>query len=104
MTFDILLIKQAENGYIARPVLWPESVVYGPTEKDALDGIPGLIRDLFSRTQFVQIELDVPERQVENPWLVKAGMFANDPTWDDFLNAMADYRQQLNAEAVSEPA
>ena len=43
MTFDVMLIKQAEIGYIARPVLWPESVAYGPTEKDALDGIRGLI-------------------------------------------------------------
>lgn len=104
MIFDVMLIKETENGYIARPVLWPESAVYGPTEKDVLDRIRGLIRDLSTRTQFLQIELDVPVRQIENPWSIKAGMFANDPTWEDFLNAMADYRRQQNIETVSESA
>lgn len=104
MTFDVILLQQAENGYVARPVLWPDSVVHGATEQEALERVRALIRDLLIRTQFVQVEVDVPEHQVDNPWLAKAGMFADDPTWDDFLKAMADYRQQLEAEQVSELA
>jgi hypothetical protein len=46
----------------------------------------------------VQVEVDVPGDQVDNPWLARAGMFAHDPTWDDFLKAMADYRRQLDDE------
>jgi hypothetical protein len=98
MIFDVILLRQTDNGYLARPALWPDSVVYGATEQEALDRVRALIWDLLSRTQFVQVEVDVPEQQVDNPWFVKAGMFAHDPTWDDFLQALADYRRQLDEE------
>ena len=92
MTFDVIVLQQVDNGYSARPVLWPDSVAHGTTEQEALDRVRTLIRDLLSRTRFVQVELDVSEHQFGNPWLTKAGMFADDPTWDDFLKAIADYR------------
>lgn len=98
MTFDVILFKQAGNGYVARPAFWPDEAAYGATEQEALDSVRKLIRDLLNRTRFVQVEVDVPVEDVENPWLAKAGMFANDPTWDSFLKAMADYRQQLDEE------
>ncbi|MCI0485750.1 MAG: hypothetical protein L0229_04030 [Blastocatellia bacterium] len=104
MTFDVILLKQADNGYIARPVLWPDSAVEGTTEQEALDRVRDLIRDLLGRTQLVQVEVDVPESQTDNPWLARAGWFANDPTWDDFLQAMADYRRQLDDEQATESA
>lgn len=104
MTFDVILFKQADNGYIARPAFWPDQVAHGATEQEALVSVRDLIRDLLSRTQFVQVEVEVPVQQVKNPWLAKAGMFANDPTWDSFLKIMSDYRQQLDDEQVVEPA
>lgn len=93
MTFDVVLQKQADDGYVARPVLWPDSAAHGTTEQEALDRVRALIRDLLSRSQFVQVEVDVSDREVEHPWLAKAGMFSDDPTWDDFLETMADYRR-----------
>lgn len=100
MTFDVILFKQGDDGYVARPVLWPDSAVHGATEQEALDRVRALIRDLLSRTQFVQVEVDVPERGVSHPWLAKAGTFADDPTWNVFLKAMADYRCQLDSERL----
>lgn len=102
MTFDVILLKQADDDYIARPVLWPDSAAQGTTEKEALERVRVLIRELSSRTQVVQVEVEVPEHEANNPWLAKAGMFANDPTWDDFLKEMADYRRQLDDERTSE--
>ena len=78
MTFDVILLKQAENGYVARPVLWPDSVVHGATEQEARDRVRALIRDLLNRTQFGKVELDIPEQQVDNARLDKAGMFAGE--------------------------
>ncbi len=104
MTFDVIVLQQVDNGYSARPVLWPDSVAHGTTEQEALDRVRTLIRDLLSRTRFVQVELDVSGHQSGNPWLAKAGMFADDPTWDDFLKAMADYRRQLIEEQTPELA
>ena len=104
MTFDVILLKQADNGYLARPVLWPDSSVQGATEQEALDRVQALIRDLLNRTRLVQVEVDVTEHPADHPWLAKAGLFADDPTWDDFLQQMADYRQQLDEAQIVEPA
>ena len=76
MTFDVILFKQPGNGYVARPAFWPDEAAYGSTEQEALAGVQALIQDLLSRTQYVQVEVDVPVEATENPWLTKAGMFA----------------------------
>jgi hypothetical protein len=39
---------------------------------------------------------DAPEEKVGNPWTAEAGMFSDDATWEDFQQAMADYRRQLD--------
>ncbi len=96
MTFGVILLKQANNGYVARPVLWPDVEAQGTTEQEALDRVRALIRNLLSEARLVQVEVDVPEEKVENPWIAKAGIFADDPTWEDFQKAMADYRHQVD--------
>lgn len=102
MTFDVILVKEANNGYIARPILWPESAVHGETEQEALNRVRALIRDLLNRTKFVQVQIDISKDQVDNPWLTKAGIFAEDPTWDDFLQEIAEYRRELNGKQSTE--
>ncbi|GIK55954.1 MAG: hypothetical protein HND44_14225 [Chloroflexi bacterium] len=103
MTFDVILQKRMNDGYTARPLLWPDSTVYGTTEQEALERVRALIRDLLEQTQFVQVDIETSETQKDNPWIAKAGMFADDPTWDDFLQAMTDYRRQLDEEQAAEP-
>ena len=61
MTFDVILLRQMCNGYSARPVLWPDFVVHGATEQEALDRVRALIRDLLSWTRWVRVELGVSE-------------------------------------------
>ncbi len=102
MTFDVILSKQADEYYIARPLFWPDTVAHGATEQEALANVRVLIQNLFNQTQVVQVEVDVPENQTSNPWLAKAGTFANDPTWEEFLKATADHRQQIDSEQTSE--
>ena len=102
MTFDVVLLKQPENGYIARPLLWPDVAARGATEEEALERVRSLIRDLLMRTQIVQVEVNALDDQTENPWITKAGLFADDPDWDEFLEEMALYRGELDAHEALE--
>jgi hypothetical protein len=47
-------------------------------------------------TRIVQVEVEMPEEKAVNPWLATAGIFADDPTWEDFLQRMAEYRRHLD--------
>ncbi|MBE2232297.1 MAG: hypothetical protein IAE85_02280 [Anaerolinea sp.] len=98
MTFDVILLKQTGNGYLARPLLWPDKVVHGNTKQEALDGVRELIRSLIGQTQFVKVDVDLPEQSNDHFWLAKAGLFADDPSWDDFLTSMSEYRRHLDEE------
>jgi len=85
-------------------VFWPDAVAHGATEQEALHGVRALIHSLLAQTQLVQVEIDEPQEQTGNPWLDKAGVFAADPTWDSFREAMSNYRQQVdNPQAVELP-
>ncbi len=79
-------------------MLWPDSSAHGTTEQEALPRVRTLIQDLSRRTRLVRVDVDVAKNEADNPWLAKAGSFADDPTWDDFLQSMADYRRSLDAE------
>lgn len=102
MTFDVILLKQPNDGYVARSVLLPEVMAQATTEQDALEQIKTLILKQLSEVRVVKVEVDVPGQATENPWITKAGIFADDPTWDDFQKAMADHRQQVD-EDPNEP-
>ena len=75
---------------------WPDVVAQGATEQEALDRVRTLIRDLLSAARLAQAEVDAPEEKVVNPRVAKAGMFADDVTWEDFQQAMADYLRQVD--------
>jgi predicted RNase H-like HicB family nuclease len=92
MIFDVILLKEANNGYVARPILWPDVMAQGATEQEALDQVQNLIRSQLGEARLVQIRVDVPEEKSKNPWIAKAGAFADDPTWEDFLQEINNYR------------
>jgi hypothetical protein len=53
--------------------------------------------------ELVTIEVDQHTSPQEiDPWLKHMGIFASDPTFDDFLAEVAAYRQQVNEQEMSE--
>src|SRR5262245_30557241 len=96
MVFDVILLKEANNGHLARPLMWPNVVAQGATEQEALDRVKKLIRDTFSAARLAQVEVGAPEEKVVHPWVENAGLFADDATWEDFQQAIADYRRQVD--------
>jgi predicted RNase H-like HicB family nuclease len=98
MTFDVVLLKQPNNGYVAKPVLWPEAVAHGDTEQQALQQVELLIQELMQEARLVKVDVAIPEEKTGNPWIAKTGWFANDPAWDEFQAAIAEHRRQIDKE------
>lgn len=38
------------------------------------------------------------EAETKHPWMEFAGMFKDDPYWDEFQEAIAEYRREVDAE------
>jgi predicted RNase H-like HicB family nuclease len=68
----------------------------GATREEALDRVRNQIRaKLADGSEVVSVAVNEPE----NPWLKLAGVHQNDPHYQDYLNAVADYRQQIESDA-----
>lgn len=95
MTYDVILRKK-QNKYIARVREWPEVVIEEETREAALTRIKQhLIAYLSQAPEVISIELE-PVEVAEHPWLQFAGMWADDPTWDDFITEVAAHRQEMD--------
>jgi predicted RNase H-like HicB family nuclease len=81
--YDILLTKRPGNGYIARPVLWPEVVAAGADEAEALAAIHEALAEFLANSRIVQIEVPGPQEATADPWLRFAGMWSGvaDAQW-----------------------
>lgn len=106
MKYDILLTKVDGNGYVARPVQWPEVMATGVDEADALAGVHSALAEFLANSRIVQIELPTPEQPAEDPWLRFAGMWADipDEQWIQFQTAIADTRHAIDQpQEISHP-
>lgn len=99
MTYDVILRKK-QNKYIARVREWPEVVIEEETREAALAQIKQQLMAYLSQApEVIPIELEA-STSAEHPWLRFAGMWADDPTWDDFVAEVAAHRQEMDAADV----
>jgi predicted RNase H-like HicB family nuclease len=98
MEYAVLLTKQPDNGYIARSLLLPDIVVSGVNEAEALTQMRIALSDVHRQSRVVQISIPTPDETETNPWLRVAGVFANDPTWDEFQAEIAANRRLIDAQ------
>jgi hypothetical protein len=64
----------------------------GPSQDEALSRLRDAIR-LKLAAGSILVPLDVPPAE-ENPWVKYAGMFRDDPLFDDWVEAMAENRRR----------
>jgi predicted RNase H-like HicB family nuclease len=99
MTYDVILRKKHDK-YIARVREWPEVVIEEDSREAAITQIKEQLSAYLSQPyEVIQIDLE-PIGTAEHPWLQFAGMWADDPTWDDFMDEVAAYRQRGDAADV----
>lgn len=93
MQIPVVVERVIGNGFRARsadPVALSAS---GPTRDDALAKLRAKIQTRLKKgAELVNLDLDAPT----NPWLEFAGMFKDDPYFDDWQKAIAKHRQELD--------
>lgn len=106
MQYEILLTKNPQNGYTARPFALPELTVAADNEAEALALVRQAIADLQQNSHIVQIDVPSPGTVSPNdPWQPFFGMWADDPDWEQFQAEVAAFRLQVDQsdEFVVEP-
>lgn len=92
MQIPVLVERVKGNGYRARATEPFALSGRGATRAEALAKLRVKVEArLKNGTELVGLEVGTPP----NPWLEFAGMFKDDPWIDDWVQSMAEYRQQV---------
>lgn len=97
MTYEVILRKK-DNKYIARVRDWPELIIEENTREAAISQIKEQLVEYLSHPPEV-VHIDLKTTAETNPWLKFAGMWVDDPTWEDFLAEVEAYRRQVDQAA-----
>jgi predicted RNase H-like HicB family nuclease len=92
MTYQVFLQQTADNRYKAVPLVFPDCVAVGKTREEALANLRAMLNARLSQGEIVTVEVGEPE----HPWLKGAGLFKDDPTYDEFLDEIEAYRREVD--------
>jgi len=98
MTVNVLVQTSPEKGYAATVLGWPDLVVTAPTKEETLEKIKAELTHRLAQGEIISLDLDIEPKNGEDPWMKFAGMWENDPTFDDFLAEIKTYREELDKE------
>lgn len=96
MQYQVFVQNPTAQHFVASVVGIPNVSVEGTTEAEAIAKLQTALKAQLAIGKFVTIEVDVtPPHQIteDSP----AGIFANDPTFDDWMEKLATIRQEANA-------
>ncbi|MFO1420954.1 MAG: hypothetical protein U1F59_08495 [Candidatus Competibacteraceae bacterium] len=93
MKIDVILSKRGDH-YLAQVSNLPRIRVKEASREAALKGVAQRLRDYFAQVELVRLDFD--ETQTDSTLLEQFGSFSADPTFDDWLEEIAAYRQERN--------
>ena len=96
MTYNAVVESDRGKSYRATVLGWPDCTVAGATREEALAKLREAVRQRLTEVEIVPLEIDLPENA--NPWVRFAGMFENDPLFDEVVKEMEADRRELDAE------
>lgn len=99
MTYYIVVENGEQGRYTARALGWPETTVQGATRQEVLTRIRQLISARLQRVEIVPMEIEAPFP--EHPWMKFAGIFQDDPLFEQVTKNIEEYRRELDQEYVT---
>ncbi|BAY13702.1 type II toxin-antitoxin system HicB family antitoxin [Calothrix sp. NIES-2098] len=91
-----VLVEAKEGGYQATVWGLPDCQVFAPTREEALYNLHELVNNRLQNVEIIVQEIEAPK--TEHPWMKFAGMFKDDPMFDEVLAYIDEYRRELDAE------
>lgn len=92
MTCRVFLEQTAADHYKATPLAFSDCMAVRKTRDEALSNLTAMVNARLSQGEMVTVEIDARE----HPWLKGAGMFKDDPSYEDFLAEIEGHRRQVD--------
>ncbi|MEH2276028.1 MAG: hypothetical protein V7K40_14880 [Nostoc sp.] len=96
LTYDVLIENQPDGTVKATLLSLPDCQGLGNTETEAIEKLSQSLQTRLETAKIVTLEIEPP--QTENPWMKFAGMFKDDPQFDEMLAYIEADRRELDAQ------
>jgi predicted RNase H-like HicB family nuclease len=100
MQYQVFVNNPVDSTFMASVVGLPNLTANGVTEKEAIDKLKVILDAQFRNGKLVTIDIDIPAEvteQITDPWVANIGIFQDDPTFDDFLVEVNNYRNEIDS-------
>ena len=92
-----VIVKQETDGRtIAIVPGLPELYIEASDRTTALEQLQERLENHLAGAEIVSLAIKLPSQKQKNPWLEMAGIFKNDPQFDQMLEAIETYRRELD--------
>ncbi len=99
MPYQVFVQSRAGGVFSATVVGGPDCVAEGTTQEEALSKATAVLKAHLAKGRFFTVELEeTPTLKATNPWVENHGSLRDDPTFDDFMAEIVQYRRQLEDE------
>jgi hypothetical protein len=93
----LIAVEQQPNGqWLAQVIGWADCQAEAASREAAIARIKQTLNDRLTSMDVVFIDLPTP--QTEDSWMKHAGMFKDEPLFDQVLEEIATYRRELDAD------
>lgn len=98
MEYQVFVEQHANNGYVAEIIGLPHCQAVGKTEEAAISKAKETLTERLTHGKVVTIKVE-PEIASEEHTVWKGfGRLKDDPTFDDLMERIAEYRRELDEE------
>ncbi len=105
MQYQVFVQNPTDRTFMASVVGLPNLTANGITEKEAITSgrlrqrLKSILDAQFKHGKLVTIDIDVPSEkspEKSDTWIANMGIFQDDPTFDDFLEEVNIYRNEID--------
>jgi len=98
MTYYVLVENGRQGHYTATVLGWPDCTAQGTTRQEALARVRQTLAARLTQAEIIPLEIE--QSPPKHPWLKFAGMFRDDPLFDEVLAEIENYRRELDADTA----
>jgi predicted RNase H-like HicB family nuclease len=96
LTYNVLVEPVSDGKFSAVVLGLSDCKSYGKTENEALENLQQLLQKRLQNSRIVTLEID--SRQTDNPWLKVAGMYKDNPLFDEVLADIETERRKIDGQ------
>lgn len=93
---NVIVKQKADGRTIAIVPGWTELQVEASDRATALAQLQQRLENHLADAEIVSLAVNLPSLERKNPWLAMAGVFKDDPQFEQMLEAIENYRQELD--------